>query len=109
MLPWMACALIAVVGFVPALAAGRPESSAPRKADATVIAYDYGFSTTGDDHGATVVHVPVGGKVEFKYPSGSNAHNVVFGKDETPCQMTAAPAGEPLDSGPPMPTNGEGP
>ena len=109
LLPWMVCALIACVGLVPALAAGRPESHAPRKADAKLIAYDYGFSTTGDETGASVVHVPVGGQVEFSYPRGSNAHNVVFGQDETTCHMTAAPEGEPLEDGPPMPTNGESP
>ena len=109
LLPWMVCALIACVGLVPALAAGRPESHAPRKADAKLIAYDYGFSTTGDETGASVVHVPVGGQVEFSYPTGSNAHNVVFGQDETTCHMTAAPEGEPLEDGPPMPTNGESP
>src|SRR3954469_17029635 len=97
----MVCALVVGVGGLPALASGR--QAAPRPADARVIAFDYGFHEAGQPNDDNVVHVPAGGTVEFSYPEGQNEHNVDFGQDVTTCQMTAAPPGEPLEEGPPLP------
>jgi plastocyanin len=106
-LPWMVCALVVGAGGLPALASGR--QSAPRLADARVIAFDYGFHEAGQPDQDNVVHIPAGGTVEFSYPQGQNEHNVDFGQDATTCKMTAAPPGEPLEEGPPLPSHGEPP
>jgi plastocyanin len=101
----MVCLLIAVIGGLPAFASGR--QAAPRRADAHVIAFDMGFHEAGQDDSDNVVNIPAGGTVEFSYPAGNNAHNVVFGQDVTTSDMTAAPDGGQLEEGPPLPPTGE--
>src|SRR5215467_1310367 len=103
----MVCALIAAVGL-PALASGN--DAAPKRApDARVYAFDFGFHEAGQPDDDNVVNIPVGGTVEFSYPSGDSVHNVDFGQDETTCELGGAAPGDDSAVGPPMPPSTQGP
>jgi len=73
--PWLACLAVAAAGVLPALARGE----AKRSADASIVAYDNGFTDGGQaDPLDNTVEIAPGGTVSFAYPMGSQQHNVVF-------------------------------
>jgi hypothetical protein len=66
---------VAAAGVLPALARGE----AKRSADASIVAYDNGFTDGGQaDPLDNTVEIAPGGTVSFAYPMGSQQHNVVF-------------------------------
>ena len=71
------------------LVSGPAESQTPA---ASIVASDNAFKTASGDP-ANVTIAP-GGRVDFAYPTGSNAHNVVFTGNAPPtsCTTTAGPA-----------------
>ena len=72
LLPWMACALVALVAL-PALAAGGS-----RAVDGAFVTWDNGFNEVGQPETDTTVNITPGGRVTFSYPEGGSVHNVVF-------------------------------
>lgn len=101
-LPWLLCALVALIG-APALATGTE-----READATVDAFDNEFRDRADQD--TNVAIAAGEKVTFVsaiVDGNAGAHNVDF-RDAKPtaCRQTkqSPEVNLPLDvDGPPMP------
>src|SRR4051794_38368270 len=100
-LPWLACAVIAVV-VVPALAWGAPardgQSSAPR-ANAAFVTGDNFFRDVAGAAGDTEVTINPGDTVTFTSPiddTNTAPHNVDF-RDNPPsvCNQTQAPPGVP--------------
>jgi plastocyanin len=103
-LPWLACAVVAAIGF-PALAQGESESAA---AEASIVAFDNGFRDgSQSDPADNTVQITAGETVSFSYPSGSSGHNVKFDAAQpASCTQTAGP---PLGPVPPLPAFAVGP
>src|SRR6478609_8846701 len=94
-LPWLACALIAVI-VIPALAWGAPARD-PRPANGGFIVGDNFYrdvnASAPDDNSVTI---NPGETVTFTYPdvpANDSVHNVVFddGAQPTTCTQTEAP------------------
>lgn len=83
---------------------GAPaQSQAP--ADAAIVAADFDFKTAAG--ASPSVTIATGGTVGFSYPTGSDAHNIVFtGPRPSACVQTAGTAGTPP---PPLPGTPQGP
>ena len=117
-LPWMACALVALV-FVPALALGDPHASDQTEADGTFLTYDNGFYEAGQPSTDSVVNIQPGERVTFRSPIGGEpqnqgVHNVDFFEDSpqpTACiQTVAGPGSEPdTNDDPPLPDSVQSP
>src|SRR5688572_8400207 len=106
-LPWMACALVALV-CVPALAFGGREDSG-QAIDGAFATYDNGFREVGQPVEDNVVNIGVGERVTFRSPAGSSdppnagVHNVAFEEDSpkpAECNQTVQSPGvtDPLDA-----------
>jgi plastocyanin len=92
------CVGVAALGLGVA-GAVLPSLAASEGTTPLVRAQDYAFA--GPD-GHSTVTVPVGGQVEFSYPSGFSAHNVNFGSGATGITCTQS-AGANSGSVPPLP------
>ena len=105
-LPWMACALVALV-FIPALASGDPHWNDRVEVDGAFETYDNGFREVGQPVLDNTVNIAVGERVTWRSPlegdpPNQGVHNVAF--DETSpkpaeCNQTVqAPGGDPPDT-----------
>src|SRR5262245_59163785 len=108
-LPWLACALTAVIG-VPALAYG---ARADDVVDATVTTHDNYFQDgSGTDPEDNVVEITPGGTVTSRYNEGDGGatHDVAFtGAAPTTCtQVTPPPLPIPSLPNPPVPQYPQG-
>jgi PKD repeat protein len=114
-LPWLACAILALIA-IPALASAKGKRAAPPPSNATIVPYDFGFrdaTKSKSDPTATTVTIAPGGRVDFNYPNGdgANQHNVVFGDADNPSASLPQPTACTLVSAqfPVGPTNGPPP
>ena len=112
-LPWMACALMLVIG-VPALASGEERAVTP--VDAAFNVRDNSFDDVAGGTEDHTVSITTGGKVTFSFPINgvnSSVHNADFSGGPAPaeCSQTAAGPGYELDpdADPPLPDATQGP
>ena len=80
-LPWMACALVALI-FIPALALGDPHASNEQAADGTMLTFDNGFYEAGQPTTDTVVNIQPGERVTFRSPTGKVQRAVLREREE---------------------------